>query len=89
MFETHIRPSGDLRNHYPQMVDLLKQQDHIVITRNGRGEAILMGMEVYGKFQEFLHEEYIAKKLAESEAYAARLDAKRYTIEEAEKLLGL
>ncbi len=89
MLKSHVRPSGELRNNYPQMVDLLKEQDHIIITRNGKGEAVLIGMEVYEKFEAFVHAEYVARKLAEAEACSAKPDAIRYTMDEIRERLGL
>jgi len=82
MLRTHVYPSGDLRNNYPQMMELLKEQDHIILTRNGRGEAVLIGIDAYKKYEDFVHEQYIARKLAEAEAMAADPQTKWLSHEE-------
>ena len=82
MLKTHVRPSGDLRNSYPQMMDMLKEQDHIILTRNGKGEAVLIGIDMYAQFEEFLYEQYVAKKLAEAEAMASDPQTKWLSHEE-------
>lgn len=47
MTET-IRPSSDLRNHYNEISRELKENKvPTIITVNGRGDSILMGLEQY------------------------------------------
>ena len=70
MYKTHARPSRDLRNHYADVIRDLQQHDQVIITNNGRGEAVLIGMEDYAAYEEFLHVRYVQKKLAEAEEMA-------------------
>ena len=68
MLSTHVRPSRDLRNNYAEMVKLLKQHDHIIITNNGVGESVLISIEDYAKYEEFLHRRFINEELKKAEA---------------------
>jgi len=70
MLHTHVRPSRDLRNHYAEIVQLLKDHDQVVITNNGRGEAVLISIDDYAMYEDFLHERYIAQELNKSIAEA-------------------
>ncbi|MDR2648536.1 MAG: type II toxin-antitoxin system prevent-host-death family antitoxin [Clostridiales bacterium] len=66
MSKTQVRPSRDLRNNYADVVKSLKQHDHVVITNNGVGEAVLIGFEDYGRYEEFLHRQFIYDELQKS-----------------------
>lgn len=66
--KTHVRPSRDLRNNYADIVKTLEQHDHVIITNNGRGESVLISMDIYAKFEEFLHQQYIYNELQKSKA---------------------
>ena len=70
MSKTQIRPSRDLRNNYPDIVRSLKQHDHIIITNNGVGEAVLIGIDDYDEYEKFLHHRYIFNELQKSKASA-------------------
>jgi len=71
MFHAHVRPVRELRNNYPELADIVKQRDHVIITNNGKSEAVLIGFEEFRKYEEFLHYRYIDEKLAEAEKEAA------------------
>jgi len=88
MYNVHVRPVRDLRNNYPELVRILKKQDQVIITNNGRGEAVLIDIDEYAEFEEYAHKRYIAAKLAEAEAEAAT-DQKRITHEEFWQEFGL
>ena len=66
MLKTHVRPSRDLRNHYSDVVKTLENHDHVIITNNGKGESVLISMEIYAEFEKFLHEHYIYNELQKS-----------------------
>ncbi|MCL2604915.1 MAG: type II toxin-antitoxin system prevent-host-death family antitoxin [Defluviitaleaceae bacterium] len=68
MLKTQVRPSRDLRNHYADVVKTLEQCDHVIITNNGKGESVLINMEMFAKFEEFLHHQYIYNELQKSKA---------------------
>jgi prevent-host-death family protein len=68
MLKTQVRPSRDLRNHYADVVKSLEQHDHIIITNNGRGDSVLINMEVFAKFEEFLHHQFVYNELQKSKA---------------------
>lgn len=66
MLNVHVKPSRDLRNNYAEMVRLLKQHDHIIITNNGVGESVLISIDDYAKYEEFLHQRFIYEQLQKS-----------------------
>lgn len=74
MMQTHVRPSRDLRNHYAEIADMVKHHDHVIITNNGRGESVLINIEDYAKYEEFLHQRYVAEELAKARRQAANPD---------------
>ena len=67
MYMTHVKPVRDLRNRYPELSEILKKLDHVIITNHGKSEAVLIPYEEFEIYQEFAHRRYIAKKLAEAE----------------------
>lgn len=71
MMQTYVRPSRDLRNHYAEISDMLKEHDHVIITNHGRGESVLINIDDYAEYEKFLHYRYIAEKLAEAKKQAA------------------
>lgn len=71
MLQTFVRPSRDLRNNYAELSGLVKERNHVIITNNGRGDSVLIGMEEYAQYEEYLHRRYIAEELAKAKAQAA------------------
>lgn len=70
MLRTYVRPSRDLRNNYAELARLVKEHDQVIITNNGKGEAVLIGMEDYAQYEEFLHRRYVAQELEKAKAQA-------------------
>ena len=66
MLKTHVRPSRDLRNNYAELAGMVKEHDQVIITNNGKGEAVLIGIEDYAQYEEFLHRRYVAEELAKA-----------------------
>ena len=66
MLKTKVRPSRDLRNNYADIVKSLKEHDHIIITNNGVGEAVLISIEDFAMYEEYLHHRYIYEELQKS-----------------------
>ena len=56
MMQTFVRPSRDLRNHYAELSEMLKDHNHVIITNHGRGESVLINIEDYAKYEEFLQD---------------------------------
>ncbi|MDR1754366.1 MAG: type II toxin-antitoxin system prevent-host-death family antitoxin [Eubacterium sp.] len=71
MYNTYARPSRDLRNNYAEIMRSLKEHDQILITNQGRGEAVLINAEDYADYEEYLHFRYVNEKLSEAENHAA------------------
>jgi prevent-host-death family protein len=70
MLNTHVRAVRDLRNNYPELAKIIKDHNQVIITNNGKEEAVLISFEDYAAYEEFLHLRYVDKKLAEAEAEA-------------------
>ena len=74
MFSTHVKAVRDLRNNYPEVAQFVKNRDHVIITNNGKSEAVLISFDEFEKYQEFLHIRYVKEKLAEAESVADNPD---------------
>ena len=74
MFMTHVKAVRDLRNNYPEVSSIIKNRDHVIITNNGKSEAVLISYDEFEKYQEFLHILYVKEKLAEAEAISNNPD---------------
>ena len=79
MYNIQVRPSRDLRNKYAEISSIVKTQNPVVITKNGRGDSVLISMEEYAKYEEYAHRAYVAEKLAEAEKAAENPNMKRYS----------
>ena len=74
MFTTHVKAVRDLRNNYPEVASIIKNRDHVIITNNGKSEAVLISYDEFERYQEFLHVLYVKEKLAEAEAISDNPD---------------
>ena len=74
MYTTYVKPVRDLRNSYSEVAKIVKNRDHVIITNNGKSEAVLISFEEFEKYQEFVHIRYVKEKLAEAEAIADNPD---------------
>jgi prevent-host-death family protein len=70
MRSVQARPVRDLRNRYAEIEALLENHDPVIITKNGRGAAVLLNIEDYAKIEEYQHYLYIEEKLREAESEA-------------------
>ena len=71
MLQTFVRPSRDLRNNYAELAGLVKEHNQVIITNNGRGDSVLIGIEDYAQYEEYLHHRYVEEELAKAKAQAA------------------
>ena len=85
MSNTVVRPSRDLRNNYADIVRSLKQNNHIIITNKGVGESVLIGIEEYGEYEDFLHRRFIYNELQKSKAL---LNSKDITLTDAKDVFA-
>ena len=74
MFNTYVKAVRDLRNNYPEVAQIIKNHDHVIITNNGKSEAVIIPYDQLEEYQEYLHVRYIKEKLAEAEAVADNSD---------------
>ena len=81
MFNTHVKAVRDLRNNYPEVAKIIKNRDHVIITNNGKSEAVVIPYEHLEEYQDYLHTLYIKEKLAEADAVMDNPD-ERITLEE-------
>ena len=70
MFTTHVKAVRDLRNNYSDVAKIIKNRDHVIITNNGKSEAVLIPYDEFEKYSEFLHIRYVQEKLLEAEKIA-------------------
>jgi len=82
MPHVQVRPSRDLRNNYREIANTLKENNPVIITNNGKGEAVLISMEDYAKFEDFQFQQYVVNALDEAEKEASSPNAKWYSHEE-------
>jgi prevent-host-death family protein len=68
MYTTHVKAVRDLRNNYPEVARIIKNNDHVIITNNGKSEAVVIPYEHLEDYQEYLYNRYVDEKLAEAEA---------------------
>jgi prevent-host-death family protein len=71
MHNIQARPVRDLRNHYTEIESLLEDHDPVIITKNGRGAAVLINIEDYAEIEKYQHFLYVEEKLKEAEKEAA------------------
>jgi prevent-host-death family protein len=76
MRNIQVRPVRDLRNNYAEVETLIEAHDPVIITRNGRGTAVLLNIDDFAEIEEYLHYKYVAEKLDEAEAEAAKPGAR-------------
>jgi len=77
-----VRPSRDLRNNYPEISRLAKENHSVIITNKGKGDIVVISMENYADYEEFLHRQYILKELSKATEEAKDPDAKWHNHEE-------
>ena len=60
-----LRPSADLRNHYNEISqECHEKRTPIIITKNGKGDTVVMGLQDYNQMQSELE---LLRTLAEAE----------------------
>ena len=72
MQKTKVRPVRDLRNRYAEIESLIENHDPVIITKNGRGAAVLININDYAEVEEYLHIKYVKEKLEEAELEAQK-----------------
>ena len=76
MPKTQVRPVRDLRNRYTEIEAFLKNHNPVIITKNGKGTAVLINIEDYAEIEEYLHIKFINDRLREAEVEAEKPKAK-------------
>jgi prevent-host-death family protein len=65
MFNTFVKAVRDLRNNYPELARIIKDHNQVIITNNGKSEAVLISYDDYQKYEEFLHIRYFKENADE------------------------
>lgn len=65
MLNTYVRPSRDLRNNSSEIANIVKQHNH-----NVRGEAVLIGIEEFADYEEYVHKKYFLSELKKAKEQA-------------------
>jgi PHD/YefM family antitoxin component YafN of YafNO toxin-antitoxin module len=75
MYDVLERPVAEVKNNYTELAAMLREHNRIVLTNEGKEEAVLIGIDDYAAYEEYAHKQYVREKLAEAEAMAASPDA--------------
>ncbi|MCL2109430.1 MAG: type II toxin-antitoxin system prevent-host-death family antitoxin [Oscillospiraceae bacterium] len=67
MYNTYARPARDLRNNYADIMRMVREHNRVLITQDGKSEAVLINAEDYAEYEEFLHNRYIVSELKKTE----------------------
>jgi PHD/YefM family antitoxin component YafN of YafNO toxin-antitoxin module len=67
MFGVHVKQLSEINENYPDIARLLNNHDRIILTNDGKNEAVLINIDDYSEFESYAHKEYINKKLSETE----------------------
>ena len=80
----NIRPVSDLRNKYPEIEELVLNEDEAVyLTKNGYGSMVVLSLEKYAILMgDKEYEEYIENALDEADREAEDPNTKYYSHEE-------
>jgi len=55
-----------LRNNYPEIAANIKERNNVIITNNGKSEAVIIPYEDFSKYEEYMHIRYVKEKLSEA-----------------------
>jgi len=83
----HIRPVRDLRNNYAEIAALLKEHKPVFITNQGRGEAVVIHIDDYAAYEQYLYNQYALKMLAEAECEASKPDAVWNSLDDVDRIM--
>lgn len=80
----NIRPVSDLRNKYPEIENLvLNENEAVYLTKNGYGSMVVLSLDKYEKLLSATeYEEYIENALDKAEKELDNPNTKHYTHEE-------
>ncbi|MDI6871027.1 MAG: type II toxin-antitoxin system prevent-host-death family antitoxin [Bacillota bacterium] len=73
-----IRPTSDLKNRLPEIAEICREGQPVYITKNGRGDLVIMSQEHYERQLATLE---VYRKLVEAE-FAKASGARTYTLDE-------
>ncbi|MCL2020263.1 MAG: hypothetical protein FWG70_10990 [Oscillospiraceae bacterium] len=75
MHKTVTMPLYDIPGNYDTIMQTLNMRGQILVTRDGKEEAVMINAEDFAAFEEFLHTQYVCRELKKAEDYAANPNA--------------
>ena len=66
MYTTNIRTMRDLRNKTAEIMQIVEGRNQVIITKRGRGAAVIVDFAEYEEYEKFIHEKYLERKLTAS-----------------------
>jgi len=82
MLSTYARPVRDLRNNYSEILKLANDGNQVIITKNGRESAVIIGANEYRDYEAYMHTKYVNNELAIAKQQAKNPDTKWISEEE-------
>ena len=66
----HVKAAGDLLVNYSEISQLINNSDRVIITNDGKNEAVIIPFCEYERYEMYLHNSNIMQKLTEAELLA-------------------
>jgi prevent-host-death family protein len=73
----------DLRNKTAEIMKIVEDGNQVIITKHGRGAAVIVDFKEYEEYEKFIHERYLERKLTASLKEAQDPNAKWLTHKQA------
>ena len=89
MPNVQVRPSRDLRNKYPEISGIVKQHNPVIITNNGKGDTVLISMEDYAGYEDYMYRHYVMQELKRTEEAIKDPNYKWHDSEDVWERLGI
>ena len=70
MNNVHVKAVGDLLVNYSEIAQLINNNDRVIISNDGKNEAVIIPYCEYEQYELYLHNSIIMQKLAEAESIA-------------------
>ena len=56
----------DLRNKTAEIMKIVENRNQVIITKRGRGAAVIVDFAEYEEYEKYIHEKYLERKLKAS-----------------------
>jgi PHD/YefM family antitoxin component YafN of YafNO toxin-antitoxin module len=68
MFDPYIRSADILGDSKPDVENILKHNNQVILSENGKSTAVIIGIQEYEALKDALYDRLVLQKLAEAEA---------------------